>query len=127
MASSAALEVVGRDVLVDGGLHDVNHPRGRVVAEIGHGDGRRGVDWCEEPKEDDGEEAEDWEEDEHAPGVHDGADEQQQAEESEESCKNENINTWFERRIYFLKGYKIHVLVISHRYLLSRFWLTLNC
>ncbi len=68
-------------------LDDVNNPGSRLVAEVRHGDGRRGVDGGQEPEEDDGEEAEDGEEDEDAAGVNDGADEEKQTEESEESWK----------------------------------------
>ena len=87
LSPSAAFEIIWRNVLVHGRLNDVDDPRGRVVAEVRHGHSRRGVDRRQEPEEDDGEEAEDWEEDQYAARVHDGADEQEEAEESEQSWK----------------------------------------
>ena len=92
LSPSAAFEIIWRNVLVHGRLNDVDDPRGRVVAEVRHGHSRRGVDRRQEPEEDDGEEAEDGEEDQHAAGVHDRAHEQQQAEEGEDSWKWNNNN-----------------------------------
>ena len=93
MSAGAALEVVRRDVLVDGRLDDVDDPGRRIVAEVGHGHGRGRVDGGQQPEEDDGEEAEDGEEDEDAAGVNDGADEEQQAEEGEQSWKQKHFFT----------------------------------
>ena len=99
LSPSAAFEIIWRNVLVHGRLNDVDDPRGRVVAEVRHGHSRRGVDRRQEPEEDDGEEAEDWEEDQYAARVHDGADEQEEAEESEQSWKRHDhfgllISSW---------------------------------
>ena len=99
LSPSAAFEIIWRNVLVHGRLNDVDDPRGRVVAEVRHGHSRRGVDRRQEPEEDDGEEAEDWEEDQYAARVHDGADEQEEAEESEQSWKRNDhfgllISSW---------------------------------
>ena len=56
----------------------------RLVAEVRQGHRHGDVDGGEQPEEDDGEEAADGEDDEGGPAVHDGSQEEQQAEEGED-------------------------------------------
>ena len=80
-------------------MHD---PRRGVVAEVPQRDCGRGVDWAEQPEDDDGEEAADAEDDEDAAGVDDGAHQQQQAEEDEDAWRKKSGFKW-ESNVEFLE------------------------
>ena len=56
----------------------------RLVAEVCQGHRHGDVDGGQEPEEDDGEEAADWEDDERGSAVHDGPQEEEETEERED-------------------------------------------